>query len=110
MNQSLQDACILKLAGWDANQRRFLGESAANERTMARKYSSAPIGVTSHEYKSSKRSERWLMFPLYTVYGFYIWNIIQGSYTQELFNDFVRTKGVAMLHALSRSKVHSSHG
>ena len=110
MNQSLRDACILQLAGWNANQPLFLSESAANERTTDRKYSSAPIRVTSHEYKSSKSSERWSILLVYTVDGFYSWIIIQGSYIQELFNELVRTKGVAMLYALSSSKVHSSYG
>ena len=81
MNQSLRDACILQLAGWNANQLLFLSESPANKRTTDRKYSSAPIGVTSHEDKSSKHSERWSILPVYTVDGFYCWNIIQGSYT-----------------------------
>ena len=81
LNQSLRDACILKLSGWNANQRLFLGESATNECTMDRKDRSARIGVTLHEYKSSKRSKRCLILPVYTVDGFYIWNIIQGSYT-----------------------------
>jgi len=81
MNQSLRDACILQLAGWSTNQLLFLSESAANKCTMDRKYSAAPIGVTSHEDKSSKRSERWSILPVYTVDGFYCWNIIQGSYT-----------------------------
>ena len=50
----------------------FLDESAANERTMDRKYGWAPVGVTSHEYKSIKRSERWSILPVYAVEGFYV--------------------------------------
>src|SRR5437667_12295819 len=45
-NQMLRDEWILKLAGWDASQLLFLDESAANERTMDRKYGWAPIGVS----------------------------------------------------------------
>src|SRR5438552_4144537 len=82
-NQILRDEWILKLAGWDASQLLFLDESAANERTMDRKYGWAPIGVTPHEYKSIKRSERWSILPVYTVDGFYVWDIIQGSYTNR---------------------------
>ena len=37
-NQILRDERILKLAGWDASQLLFLDESAANERTIDRKY------------------------------------------------------------------------
>ena len=80
------------MAGWDANQLLFLDESAANERTMDRKYGWAPIGVTPHKYKSIKRSERWSILPVYTIDGFYVWDIIQGSYTKELFNEFVCTQ------------------
>src|SRR5947207_15847781 len=59
---------------------------------MDRKYGWAPIGVMPHEYKSIKRSERWSILPVYTVDGFYFWDIIQGSYTKELFNEFVCTQ------------------
>ena len=59
---------------------------------MDRKYGWAPIGVTPHVYKSIKRSERWSILPVYTIDGFFVWDIIQGSYTIDLFNAFVEEK------------------
>jgi len=70
----------------------FIDESAANERTGDRKYGWAPVGVTPYEYVPVKRSERWSILPVYTIDGMMVWDIIQGSWTKELFNDFVRTK------------------
>ncbi len=67
----------------------FLDESAANECT---KYGWALVGIIPHEYKSIKRSERREILPVYNIDIFYVWNIIQASYTKELFNEFVRTK------------------
>jgi len=105
------------LAGWDASQLLFLDESAANERTMDRKYGWAPIGVTPHEYKSIKHSERWSILPVYTVDGFYVWDIIQGSYTKELFNEFIRTQvlpcctpypGPRSILVLDNARIHHS--
>jgi hypothetical protein len=59
---------------------------------MDRKYGWAPIGVTPHVYQSIKRSERWSLLPVYTLDGFFTWDIIQGSYTTDLFNAFVEEK------------------
>jgi hypothetical protein len=70
----------------------FIDESAANERTGDRKYGWAPVGVMPHEYVPIKWSERWSILPVYTVDGMMVWDIIQGSWTKELFNDFICTK------------------
>jgi hypothetical protein len=83
---------VNKLATWDASQLMFLDESAANERTADRKYGWAPIGVTPYVSQPLKRSERWSLLPLYTVDGFLTWEVVHGSYTAELFNEFVREK------------------
>ena len=42
--------------------------------------------------KSIKYLERRPILPVYNIDIFYVWNIIQGSYKKELFNEFVRTK------------------
>ena len=88
----LRATWIQKLAGWTASQLLFLDESAANERTGDRKYGWAPIGVTPYEYASVKHSQRWSILPVYGMDGFFVWDIIQGSWTKELFLEFVRTK------------------
>ena len=58
---------------------------------LATENMAAPVGVTPHEYKSIKRSERWPILPAYTVDGFIAWEIVHGSFDMELFNHFVRT-------------------
>lgn len=78
-----------KLVNWTAEQLVFVDESAANERAGHRKYGWAPVGTTPFEYRSIKRSERWSILPAYTVDGFITWNIIQGSFTGDLFDDFI---------------------
>jgi hypothetical protein len=78
-----------KLVNWTAEQLVFVDESAANERSGHRKYGWAPIGMTPFEYRSIKRSERWSILPAYTIDGFIAWNIIQGSFTGDLFDDFI---------------------
>ena len=49
----------------------------------------APIGVTSHEYRLFKRSGRWSILPAYTIDGYITWEIMQGSFTAELFEEFM---------------------
>jgi hypothetical protein len=69
----------------------FLDESAANEKSAHHKYGWAPIGNTPHIYSPIKRSERWSLLPAYAADGFIAWQIIQGSFNSDLFNNFVQT-------------------
>src|SRR5438552_17360751 len=98
-DQELRNAWIGKLATMEAEQLVFLDESAANECSTHRKYGWAPVGITPHEYKSIKRSERWSVLPAYTTDGFITSESIQGSYSIELFNDFVEFN---LLHFCNR--------
>ena len=91
-NPELRNAWIRKLADCTAEQLVFIDESAANERTGDRKYGWAPVGVTPHETRSFKRSERWSILPAYTVDGFIAWDIKHGSYTIESFEDFIENQ------------------
>ena len=91
-NPELRAAWLRSIADWKAEQLIFIDESAANERTGDRKYGWAPLGVTPHEYRSFKRSERWSVLPAYTADGFIAWDIKHGSYTIESFNDFIENK------------------
>jgi hypothetical protein len=88
-NQVLRDDWIQRLAGWEARQLVFLDETAANERTMDRKYGWAPIGVPAVEYRPLKRSARWSILPAYTIQGYIAWDIIQASYTTLIYNEFI---------------------
>jgi hypothetical protein len=69
----------------------FLDESAANSRTLDRKYGWAPIGVKAEIVELVKREKKWSILPLYTEEGFISWDMIHGSYDTETFNEFVRT-------------------
>jgi DDE superfamily endonuclease len=81
-----------KLADYTAEQLVFVDESAANEHTSNRKYGWALVGVTSHEYRRLERSKRWSVLPAYTIDGFITWGIEHGSFSQELFEDFIENK------------------
>ena len=83
---------LIQLAGWEANQLVFIDDSAVNEHSAHRKYGWAPIGITPHIYAPIKRSERWSILPAYTLDGFLVWEIIQGSYVTESFNEFIENK------------------
>ena len=76
---------------WMPEQLMFLDESAANERTMDRKYGSSPVGSKAVVKQFLKTSQKWSLLPLYTIDGFIAWDIIQGSYNSHLFNDFIKT-------------------
>jgi hypothetical protein len=91
-NPELRRAWIRKLTTWTADQLLFLDESACDERTAHRKYGWAPIGITPHEYVPFKRSERWSILPVYTVDGFITWELKQGSYTAESFEEFIENQ------------------
>ena len=88
-NPELRDAWLYKLSQWMADQLIFIDESAANERTSDRKTGWAPIGLTPYENKPFKRGERFSVLPAYTVDGFITWEMRQGSYTAELFEEFI---------------------
>ena len=63
----------------------YLDETAANERTLDRKYGWAPVGQQARQIESFKRTKKWSILPLYTIDGFIDWEIIQGSYDADTF-------------------------
>lgn len=91
-NPELRAMWLRKLADWTADQLIFIDESAANERIADRKYGWAPVGITPHEIRSFKRSERWSILPAYTMDGFMTWDIRHGSYIAESFEEFIENK------------------
>jgi DDE superfamily endonuclease len=88
-NQYARDDWIQRLADWRADQLVFVDESAANERTLDRKYGWAPINTAPLEIRPARRTERYSMLPAYTVDGYIAWQVVQASYTTALFNDFI---------------------
>jgi len=83
---------MVRLGGWQAEQLVFIDESAANERTMDRKFGWAPIGLPAREIRPAKRSERWSILPAYTLDGYITYDIVHGSYNAELFRIFIENK------------------
>jgi len=81
-----------KLSEWTAEQLIFIDESAANERTADRKYGWAPVGVTLREARPFGHAERWSLCPAYTIDGFITWEIVHGSLSAELYEDFIENK------------------
>jgi len=83
---------MVRLGGWRAEQLVFIDKSAANERTMDRKFGWAPIGLPAWEIRPAKRSERWSILPAYTLDGYITYDIVHGSYNAELFHTFIENK------------------
>ena len=91
-NPELRRQWMSKLSEWTAEQLIFIDESAANERTADRKYDWASIEITPREVRSFGRSECWSLCPAYTIDDFIIWEIIHGSFSAELYEDFIENK------------------
>src|SRR5437667_12209703 len=69
----------------------FIDESAANERTLDRKYGWSRIGTQCVVTEELKKSKKWSIVPVYTQDGYIAWDILHGSYTIELFDQFIDT-------------------
>ena len=74
------------------NQLIFVDELATNEHTCNQKYGWASRGVMLYEYRLFKCSEYWSILPAYIVDDFITWEIIQGAFTTELFEEFIEFK------------------
>ena len=81
-----------RLADWSYEQLIYIDESAANERSLDRKYGWSAKGTPARLISSAKRSAKWSILPVYTYDGFIAWDIIHGSYNTQLFVNFVREK------------------
>ena len=57
-----------------------------------RKYGWSPIGYPSINVRELKRHKRWSILPALDINGYFAYEVIQASFTMELFNDFIRTK------------------
>ena len=112
-----RDDWIICVGGWQAAQLIFVDESAANERTMDRKFGWGLKGQKARETRPAKRSECWSLLPAYTLDGYITYDLIQGSYTTELFNTFIETKvlrlcnpspGPRSILVMDNAKIHKS--
>jgi transposase len=77
----------------------FLDESAANEFTKDRKLGWSMVGCPAVKERDFRRSERWSILPAYTKDGYMAWKIFQGSYTKQIFNQFVCTEVLPRMNA-----------
>jgi len=117
-SQELRDEWKARLTQWKPEQLIFVDESAANERTADRKYGWATKGAKAFAKISMKRSEKWSILPAYTLDGFIAWDVVQGSYNKQLFNDFIRNfvlplcnhdpNGLKSILIMDNAKIHHS--
>ena len=57
-----------------------------------RKYGWAPVRLTPLEALALGRSKRWSLCPASTIDGYVTWEIVHGSFTAMLFEDFIKNK------------------
>ena len=81
-----------RLDEWLAEMLVFVDESAANERTLDRKYGWAPKGRAARYVCLFVRTPKWSILPAFTIEGFITHSIIQGSFMSELFLKFLPDK------------------
>jgi transposase len=62
------------------------------------------VGCPAVKERDFRRSERWSILPAYTKDGYMAWKIFQGSYTKQIFNDFVRTEVLPRMNAYSEDQ------
>ena len=90
-NRRLRAAWIARIREYYAKQFVFVDESAANSRTMDRKYGWSPIGKPARGVQALRREKRWSLLPAYTVEGYLPGFLIaQGSVTGEMFYDWLK--------------------
>jgi hypothetical protein len=83
---------MARMSEWSAEMLVFVDESAACERTGHRKYGWAPQGIKATITTLLKRSKRWSILPAFTVLGYIAWEVIHGSITTEIFNQWIQTE------------------
>lgn len=80
----------LDLEAYEANQLAYVDESAANEKTLDRKYGWAPRGLPAIDIQVLHRSTRWSILPALTINGYLEGTlIVQGSVTGEMFANWL---------------------
>jgi transposase len=100
-NPTLRADYLLRVEDFYDDQLVFLDESAANEFTKDRKFGWSMVGCPAVKERDLRRSERWSILPAYTKDGYMAWKIFQGSYTKQIFNQFVYTEVLPRMNAYS---------
>ena len=85
-NATLRAVWASRAARWSMEDLCFVDESAANEKTGARKRGWSPKGLSCQVLRTLKRSERYSILPALTVNGYLPEPlVIQGGVHQEVF-------------------------
>lgn len=80
----------LELDIYREDQLIYVDESAANERTLDRKYGWAPRGQPAIDRKTLIKSKRWSILPALTIDGFMDHTlVVQGSVDGEMFANWL---------------------
>jgi hypothetical protein len=81
----------LDLAAFTKDQLVYIDESAANKRTLLRKYGFTLRGLPAIDVQLLRRSTRWSILPALTVAGYLNGTlIVQGSVTGDIFIRWLR--------------------
>jgi len=92
-SQLLRNTWIGTMALYSPHQLVFVDESAANEKTGWRKFGWSPQGHEAVTVGSLRRSERYSILSCLTLNGYTVGTlIVQGSITQAIFNDWIRSE------------------
>lgn len=90
-SQALRQDWIYQIRNYTQRQFVFVDESAANERSMDRKYGWAPVGRPAIGIQDLKRHMRWSVLPAYTVDGYLPGYLLhQGSVVRDMFISWLR--------------------
>ena len=100
-NPTLRADYLMRVEDFYDDQLIFLDESAANEFTKDRKFGWSMVGCPAVKERDFRRSERWSILPAYTRDGYMAWKIFKGSYTKQIFNQFVYNETLPRMNAYS---------
>jgi len=89
-NEDSRQAWISKVAQYKASQVIVVDESSTNERTLDRRWGWSPRGVAYRMTQSvAQRSQSWSILPAIGINGYLEYEIYQGSFDTERFNQFI---------------------
>jgi transposase len=88
-SQALRDVWQARQKLWRIDQIVALDESACNERTGDRRRGWSPVNTNCLVRYSATRNTRWSVLPAMSCDGYISYRVVQGSITQEIFEDFV---------------------
>jgi transposase len=103
-NPTLRADYLMRVEDFYDDQLVFLDESAANEFTKDRKFGWSMVGCPAVKERDLRRSERWSILPAYTTDGYMAWKIFKGSYTKQIFNQFVYTEVLPRMNAYNEER------